>query len=135
MLLVKMDYLDQWTEARRANAGFYQEHLRDMVQVPEDKPHEYAVYHTFIIQAEHRDELQGYLLESGVETKVHYPIPIHLQEAARDLGYHCGRFPIAERQAKHILSLPVYPELTEPQHQGVVDAICSFYRQAVSSAH
>ncbi len=128
MLLVKMKYLDQWTEARRANAAFYQEHLRDIVQIPEDKPHEYAVYHTFVIQAERRDELQKYLLEEEVETKVHYPIPIHLQDTAEELGYGPGSFPVTERQAERVLSLPVYPELSQEQLDHVVGAMRSFYR-------
>jgi dTDP-4-amino-4,6-dideoxygalactose transaminase len=127
MLLVKMAYVDQWTEARRANAAFYQDQLRGIVRVPEDKPHEYAIYHTFIVQAERRDDLQRYLRARGVDTKVHYPIPIHLQDAAKGLGYGPGSFPVTERQVGHILSLPVYPELTEPQRQGVVSAIRSFY--------
>jgi len=127
MLLVKMNYVDQWTEARRANAAFYQEQLGGIVRVPEDKPHEYAVYHTFVVQAERRDDLQRYLLERGVDTKVHYPIPIHLQDAAMALGYGPGSFPVTERQVKQILSLPVYPELTEQQRQGVVGGIRSFY--------
>lgn len=127
MLLVKMDCLQEWTEKRRANAAFYQQHLRDVVQVPEDKPYEYAVYHTFVIQADQRDALQAYLLEQGIETKVHYPIPIHLQDAAKALGYSIGSFPVAERQAKRILSLPVYPELTESQRMYVVSQIRRFF--------
>jgi dTDP-4-amino-4,6-dideoxygalactose transaminase len=127
MLLIKMDYLDQWTEARRANAAFYQEHLGSVVQIPEDKPHEYAVYHTFIVQAERRSELQAYLRAHRVDSKVHYPIPIHLQDAARGLGYGPGSFPVTERQARHILSLPVYPELTDDQLRRVVSSIKGFY--------
>lgn len=127
MLLVKMDLVDQWTGGRRANASLYQERLKDVVQVPQDNLHEYAVYHTCIIQAERRDELQQHLLEHGIESKVHYPIPIHLQDAARGLGYGPGSFPVAERQAKHILSLPVYPELSVAQKEQVVSTIREFY--------
>lgn len=128
MLLVKMDYLDQWTLARRANAAFYQAQLRDVVRVPEDKPHEYAVYHTFIVQAERRDELQKYLLSRGVDTKVHYPIPIHMQAASKGLAYETRSFPIAERQMLRILSLPIYPELTPTQRDLVVNAVQEFYQ-------
>lgn len=128
MLLVKMDYLDQWTLARRANAAFYQAQLRDVVRVPEDKPHEYAVYHTFIVQAERRDELQRYLLSRGVDTKVHYPIPIHMQDAAKGLADETRSFPTAERQMLRILSLPIYPELTPTQRDLVVDAVQEFYQ-------
>lgn len=127
MLLVKMDYLDQWTSARRANAALYQAELHDVVRVPEDKPHEYAVYHTFVVQAERRDELQRYLQARGIETKVHYPIPIHLQDAAKGLGYHRSAFPVTEKLTQRILSLPIYPELTEAQRNEVVHAIHAFY--------
>lgn len=126
-LLVKMDFLDQWTEKRRAIAAFYQESLANVTQVPRDKPQEYAVYHTFVIQSDRRDELQKHLLECGAESKVHYPIPIHLQEAAAGLGYGRGSFPQAERQSKRILSLPVYPELTQEQSRLVADGIRGFF--------
>jgi len=127
MLLVKLEYLDAWTKARRANARFYQEQLHTMVHVPQDQPHEYAVYHTFVIQAPRRDELQQYLLERGIETKIHYPIPIHLQAAAADLGYTHRDFPVTMTHSQHILSLPVYPELTREQLEQTVNAIREFY--------
>ncbi|MFQ5893427.1 MAG: DegT/DnrJ/EryC1/StrS family aminotransferase, partial [Nitrospinota bacterium] len=131
ILLVKMKYLDEWTERRRANAAFYQEALGSVpgLRVPVERPHERAVYHTFVVQAERRDELQRHLAERGVGTAVHYPIPIHLQEAARGLGYPRGSFPVAERQAGQILSLPVYPELTREDLHHVVGATRSFYEQ------
>lgn len=127
MLNVKFDYLDEWTEKRRENAAFYQQHLDDVVTVPKDKPHERAVYHTFVIQCDRRDELQRYLLEQGIETKIHYPISIHLQAAARDLGYKRGDFPVSERQAQRILTLPIYPELTQAQKELVVEEVHKFY--------
>lgn len=126
MLNVKLNYLAKWTEDRRRNAAFYQERLGGIIQVPIDKPFEWAVYHTFVIQCELRDELQRCLLDKGIETKIHYPIPIHLQEAARYLGYKSGDFPVAERQAREILSLPVYPELTEEQKEILVTEIRRF---------
>jgi len=127
MLQIKLKYLSAWTEARRANAAFYLEHLANVVEMPQEQPYEYSVYQTFIIQAKRRDELQHYLMERGVETKVHYHIPIHLQKAARFLGYKAGDFPVAERQALHILSLPIYPELTKEQREHVVYTIQEFY--------
>jgi len=130
VLLVKLNYLEAWTEKRRANARFYQEHLGGLpqLQVPTDKPHERAVYHTFVIQADYRDELQAHLSKMGIGTAIHYPIPIHLQNVARDLGYRPGSFPIAERQAQRILSLPVYAELEEAELKYVADSIRGFYR-------
>jgi dTDP-4-amino-4,6-dideoxygalactose transaminase len=130
LLLVKLRYLEEWTEKRRANARFYQEHLKLLaaVKAPADAPHERAVYHTFVIQAERRDQLKQYLADHGIGTAVHYAIPIHLQETARELGYRPGDFPVAERQAGRILSLPVYPELSEQDLHQVVQTISSFYR-------
>jgi len=127
ILRVKLKYLDAQTEARRITASWYQKHLADVVAVPEDRVDEHAVYHTFIIQTDRRDELQRNLAAKGVETKIHYPIPIHLQKAARDLGYEPGAFPVAEEQAKRVLSLPVYPELTADQKTIVVEGICEFF--------
>jgi dTDP-4-amino-4,6-dideoxygalactose transaminase len=127
MLRVKMKYIDNWTETRRMNAAFYREHLADVVEVPQDLSHEYAVYHTFVIQADLREELQHHLIHRGIGTNVHYPIPIHLQEAAHSFGYKVGDFPVAERQAERILSLPIYPELTDYQKRAVVTGIRGFY--------
>jgi len=129
ILLAKLDFLEEWTEARRNNARFYQEVLADIpqIRVPVEKPHERSVYHTFVIQADHRDALRTYLAEGGVETAIHYPNPIHLQEAAADLNYGVGSFPVTESQAGRILSLPIYPELEADQLEYVVSSLHSFY--------
>ena len=129
ILLVKMKYLEQWTEKRRANARFYQETLKDVpqVQVPFDTPDTKSVYHTFIIQADRRDELKEFLASQGIGTAVKYPYPIHLQPVGRQLGYGPGCFPVAEKQAERILSLPIYPELSESDLQFVASSIRSFY--------
>lgn len=128
MLLVKLKYLNDSTEVRRSNAEFYQRHLSEVMQVPYEQSHEYCVYQTFVIQAEQRDELQNYLAQRGIDTKIHYPIPIHLQEAARSLGYKPGDFPVTELQSQRILSLPVYSGLNHEQLGYVVNAIREFYR-------
>ena len=129
ILLVKLKYLEAWTLARREHAACYREALAGVpgVRAPDDRPEEWAVYHRFVIQAERRDALKQFLAERGVETAVHYPIPIHLQPAARDLGYGPGSFPMTERQAARILSLPVYPELSPQEREEVVRAIRAFY--------
>lgn len=129
MLLVKLRYLNAWTEGRRANADFYRHAFCDVKQiiVPQDKPHERAVYHTFVIQAERRDELKSFLAERGIQTSVHYPVPIHRQRPAAGLNLPPGSFPVAEGQALRILSLPVYPELTQDQLHVVVGAIRAFF--------
>lgn len=131
ILLVKLQYLVAWTEKRRAHARFYQEHLQNLsqVQVPQDMPFERAVYHTFVIQADYRDKLRAYLAQQGIGTAIHYPIPIHLQIAARNLPYSPGDFPMAERQSQRILSLPVYPELGEEELKYIVSHFRSFYER------
>lgn len=127
ILNVKLGHLERWTRARRAIAARYREALRDVVRVPEERPEEWAVYQTFVVRAERRDALQRHLAERGIDTKVHYPTPLHLQPAAAGLGYRRGDFPAAERLAGEILSLPIYPELTEDQQAAVVAGVRSFY--------
>ncbi len=130
-LLVKMDYLEEWTEKRRRNAAFYQRNLVGIVEVqtPVDRSHEKAVYHTFVILAERRDELKTFLFQNGIGTNIHYPIPIHLQSTAQSLGYGPGSFPVTESQAKKILSLPVYPELSASDLEYIVQKIEEFYNR------
>jgi len=131
LLLVKMKYLEEWTEARRQNASIYREKLQHVpaVRLPLDGPGIRHVYHTFVIMAEGRDALKSYLESNGVQTKIHYPIPIHLQPAAKHLGYRRGDFPLTERQAEMILSLPVYPELNEEQINYITQCIKNFYQR------
>ncbi|MFI5151031.1 MAG: DegT/DnrJ/EryC1/StrS family aminotransferase [Bacteroidia bacterium] len=121
ILNIKLKELNKWTERRRAIATRYQQAFKglDMI-LPADKDYEKAVYHTFIIQTGRRNELQQFLKNAGIDSKVHYPIAIHEQEAARGLGYKKGDFPVTDRQVETILSLPVYPELSDDQ----VDYIC-----------
>jgi dTDP-4-amino-4,6-dideoxygalactose transaminase len=129
ILSLKLSYLEGWTAKRRANAEFYRSRLSAMpqIQFPPSQPHLLSVYHTFVIQADNRDDLRRYLAGKGIGTAIHYPVPIHLHEAAAHLGYKRGSFPVAERQAQRILSLPVYPELNEMQLQYVADCIRTFY--------
>jgi dTDP-4-amino-4,6-dideoxygalactose transaminase len=134
MLLVKLQVLDKYTERRRENAQLYRERLAgiDGIECPVDAKAEYAVYHTFVVQADRRDALREHLKAQGVETTIHYPIPIHLQPVGRSLNYPAGSFPNAEKQAGRILSLPVYPELTVAEIDYVCDAIRKFYVAAPS---
>jgi len=129
MLLVKLDHVEGWTSKRRANARFYQDLLAGVPQIemPADLPHETSVYHTFVIRADDRDGLRAYLAKQGVGTAIHYPVPIHLQKAASGLGYKAGSFPITEKHAGRILSLPLYPELGEHELMYVVESLGSFY--------
>jgi dTDP-4-amino-4,6-dideoxygalactose transaminase len=127
ILLVKFKYLDAWNEKRRSNAAYYMEKLKDVCRAPVEREYEKPVYHTFVIQAEKRGELIKYLEQKGIGTRVHYPIPIHLQEAARVYGYKKGDFPVCEKQSEMILSLPVYQDLTEEDLFYVSDHVNRFY--------
>ncbi len=124
---IKLDYIEKWNDVCRKHASRYREGLLEIVKTPNEWAYERQVYHTFIIQADKRDELQSYLLKNGIETKIHYPIPIHLQPAARNLGYKAGDFPVAEEQAQRILSLPIYPELTHDEVEEVIRGVKGFY--------
>ncbi|HAA54118.1 MAG TPA: DegT/DnrJ/EryC1/StrS family aminotransferase [Myxococcales bacterium] len=127
ILNVKLDSLRAWNDARRVHAHAYCEALQDIVDVPWEPDYMYAVYHAFVIRAKERDALKAYLTERGIDTKIHYPIPTHLQPAAKDLGFGEGSLPLTEQLATDILSLPVYPELTEQQRSFVIDNIREFY--------
>jgi dTDP-4-amino-4,6-dideoxygalactose transaminase len=116
VLGVKLRHLDAWTEARRRNAAEYARQLTGTPAVtPVERPGTRHVYHVYVVQLPDRDQWRARLTEAGVQTGVHYPIPVHLQPAYRDLGYHAGDFPVSERVAGEVLSLPMFPELTADQ--------------------
>nr|MBA2732244.1 DegT/DnrJ/EryC1/StrS family aminotransferase [Acidobacteriota bacterium] len=124
VLNVKLRHLDRWNELRRERAARYGELLRDSgLGLPSEMSYARHVYHLYVVQSEARDALQQVLAESGVQTGIHYPIPIHLQPAYASLNHRRGDFPEAERQAGRILSLPMFPELTNEQLMRVVEAI------------
>ena len=129
LLRVQMHRLDEWTKERRRLAFRYNDALRKCVEIPEEGPGEFCVYQTYVIKAERRDELQKSLRESGVEALVHYATPIHLQPAARDLGYTDKDFPVTMRHVQRILSLPLYPGLSQTKQDRVIDLITSFYKR------
>jgi dTDP-3-amino-2,3,6-trideoxy-4-keto-D-glucose/dTDP-3-amino-3,4,6-trideoxy-alpha-D-glucose/dTDP-2,6-dideoxy-D-kanosamine transaminase len=117
------------TEQRIANAARYDRALSAVPQItlPPRRPGFRQVYHTYVVQAERRDLLYRYLLEQGIDAKIHYPVPLHLQPGLRHLGYQRGRFPVTERQARRILSLPVHQHLTDQQLDYVVQTVGRFY--------
>ena len=126
-LRVRLKRLDSVIERRRRNAENYRRLLADMpVFVPPDRNFEFNTFHVFVIQTDRRDELQKYLGNNGVGTAIHYPIPIHLQPAAVELGHKRGDFPMTERQADRILSLPINQFLTEDDQVYVADLIGKF---------
>jgi len=114
ILSFRLSKLDDVTARRRKNGTIYREVLnQSKTFVPNDHPNEFNTYHTFVIEVDQREQLQKNLLGVGIETAVHYPVPIHLQPAARRLGYTHGSFPVTERQARRILTLPVHQYLTK----------------------
>ncbi len=127
ILLPRLRSLPAVIEKRRELAKVYIEGLKDVVQTPVEKSDEFHTYHVFVIQCDQRDELQKKLLSEGIDTKIHYPIPIHLQRAAKDLDCKMGDLPVTERQMKRILSLPINQYLTTDQVSLVVEQIRKFY--------
>ena len=127
VLRVKLKHLDTWTNRRREIATLYLQLLfNSSVQLPCERQWAKHVYHLFVIRTNKRDALKDYLQERGVGTHIHYPIPIHMQEAYKKFGYKTGDFPISERNAGEILSLPIYPELTTEEIETVADLISEF---------
>lgn len=130
-LNLKLRHLSAWTEKRRTHAMIYQQELRDLngIICPSDRSHEYAAYHTFIIRADRRDDLQRYLNQHGIGAGVHYPIPIHVQESAASLGFGPGDMPKTEQQADEILSLPVHQNLSDDDIRYVCLKVRAFYAE------
>ncbi|HKR02214.1 MAG TPA: DegT/DnrJ/EryC1/StrS family aminotransferase [Pyrinomonadaceae bacterium] len=124
VLNAKLPHLDEWNNLRRQHAASYNELLRESgLVLPKVPPDVEPVYHLYVVQTEERDRLQKTLSEAGVQTGIHYPIPIHLQPAYASLDYKVGDFPEAESQATRVLSLPMFPELTESQIMHVAKTI------------
>ena len=128
VLTFRLTRLEATIKSRRANADLYRSLLNpDFVFVPYDDPLEQNSYHTFVVQVERRDELIAHLLSCGIGTAIHYPIPIHLQPAAKSLGFGEGSFPATEKQAKRILTLPINQFLKEQEIETIAQTVNSFY--------
>jgi dTDP-4-amino-4,6-dideoxygalactose transaminase len=124
ILRVKLRHLEAWTEQRRQVAGWYAAALDpESVRLPKARPGCRHVYHVYVVRTGDRDKLRDVLGEQGIQTGTHYPIPVHLQAAHADLGYHAGDFPVAEQAAREVLSLPIFPEMTREQVQTVAAAV------------
>ena len=127
ILSYRLDALPDVIAKRRANAALYQGLLRhERVFVPPCRNEEFNTFHTFVIQVDRRDELQAYLKQCGIKTAIHYPIPIHLQPAARGLGHGKGDFPATERQADRILTLPVNQYMSRADVEAVAGEVLAF---------
>ncbi|MCK4309646.1 MAG: DegT/DnrJ/EryC1/StrS family aminotransferase [Candidatus Atribacteria bacterium] len=138
ILNVKFKYLDKWLEDRfqvacRYQKLFEQYNLLDKIKLPLNdihslKNHKKHTFHQYVIYVEDRDKLQEYLKENRIGTNIYYPLCLHLQECFKYLGYKEGDFPIAEEASKHVLAIPVYPELTEERQKYVVSKIAKYYK-------
>lgn len=128
ILKIKLKQLPQWNEQRLQNAHYYNKLFENVENVITPYEPEWAkpVCHLYIIRVQNREELQKYLSDKKIGTGLHYPIPLHLQEAYKHLGYEKGRFPVTEQVAKEILSLPMFPGLTDGQQEMVSESIKEF---------
>jgi len=124
ILRVKLRYIEEWTEARRTHAAQYNQLLANSGLItPVALPHNRHVYHVYAVRTSQREWLQQQLTAQGIQTGIHYPIPVHLQTAYADLGYQQGDFPHSELAAREVLSLPMYAELTDAQVSQVANSL------------
>ena len=128
ILRVKLRHLESWNEKRRATASYYNSVLKEYVQIPVEKVGYRHVYHQYSVLTDRRDELSEYLRSRGIPTAIYYPLPLHLQEVFRELGYGVGDFPVAEAVSRKILSLPIFPELTTKEQDQVACAVVDFFK-------
>lgn len=126
VLDVKLQHLDGWNAKRRSHAALYRQQLQGVVPMMEEHSYGTSVYHLFVIRTQNREALQSHLQGRGIATGIHYPVPIHLQPAYAG-KWRQGDFPVAETLMSEILSLPMFPELTEEQIEEVCEAMKSFH--------
>ncbi len=135
-LSVKLQHLARWNEARRALAHRYHElfaEAKDFIVVPAEAAWTKGVYHLYVVRVPNRETLQAALAEAGIGTGIHYPIPLHLQKAYQHLGYLQGAFPVTERVAAEIVSLPMFPQMTVSQQDEVAQKVEEFLDAKVAA--
>jgi dTDP-4-amino-4,6-dideoxygalactose transaminase len=135
-LSVKLRHLARWNEARRALAHRYHDLLaeaKEAIVAPLEAPWTKGVYHLYVVRVQDREALQANLAEAGIGSGIHYPIPLHLQKAYQHLGYKKGDFPVTERVAAEIVSLPMFPQLTHGQLEEVANKVKEFAASRVST--
>ena len=134
VLSVKLKHLDDWTTARRRHAKAYSEALSDSgLRLLEEPASCKSVYHIFPMFTEYRNELREHLRANGISSGIHYPIPVHLQRGFDNLGFNEGDLPQTEGVCREVLSLPMYPELTDEMVMQIVDSVRQFCRQPVAA--
>ncbi len=127
ILNYRLGRLEEVIKKRRMNAKLYLDGISNKnVFIPEEKTTEFNTYHTFVIQTKYRDELRNYLSKNNIDTAIHYPFPIHLQPASKNLGYKLGDFPVTEKQSKEILTLPVNQYLEKNEIERIINLINDF---------
>ncbi len=135
ILLVKLKYLEKWTEERRQKANHYQRLFQDLLssvsglKLPCIQYQNRHIFHQYVIRVPKRDRLKQFLAEEGIGTDIYYPLPLHLQECYAFLKYRRGDLPNSEKASEEVLALPIFPELTQDQQGAVVDQIKAFYRK------
>ena len=131
VLQAKLPHLAEWSAKRREHARYYDQAFAGLaaVRTPVIDPANESIYNQYTIRVERRDELQAHLKANGIGTAVYYPLPLHEQPCFSYLKYRQGQFPIAERAAQEVVSLPVFPELTRAQQDEVIEAVRKFYRK------
>ncbi|HEY1262185.1 MAG TPA: DegT/DnrJ/EryC1/StrS family aminotransferase [Terriglobales bacterium] len=136
ILQVKLQHLANWNEQRRERAAEYKRRFEDAgnpVNVPYEPSWSQAVYHLYVVRTDDRDGMMAFLKDAGVGTGIHYPIPLHLQNAYRGLNYRQGDFPVSEKVAREIVSLPMFPQLQPEQQSRVVEAVAQFVGSRVEA--
>jgi dTDP-4-amino-4,6-dideoxygalactose transaminase len=136
ILGVKLKYLEQWTEARRAHARRYHDLLANLgIETPREAPNTRHVFHVYAVRVLERDQVQQQLQAAGIGTAIHYPIPVHLQKSFAHLGYTAGDFPVSEELANTVLSLPMYAEMTKAHITEVIDTMCKMEPASTVARH
>ncbi|MFH1576349.1 MAG: DegT/DnrJ/EryC1/StrS family aminotransferase [Candidatus Margulisiibacteriota bacterium] len=131
VILAKLPYLADFSYKRRKNATFYAQELKDLPEItlPIERPNSVHVYNQYTIRVKNRDKLFGYLKDKGVGAMVYYPLSLHLQKAFAQLGHKLGDFPASEAAQDEVLSLPIFPELTEAERAEAASTIKAFYKK------
>jgi dTDP-4-amino-4,6-dideoxygalactose transaminase len=134
VLLVKLRYLEKWTEERQRKAKRYEDLFEDLLpdvpslRIPKTRYQNRHIFHQYVIRVPERDRLRQFLSEQGIGTDIYYPLPLHLQKCYSFLNYRPGDLPVSERASEETLALPIFPELTEEQQIYVVDRIKAFFK-------
>jgi dTDP-4-amino-4,6-dideoxygalactose transaminase len=129
ILLIKLKYLDRWTEGRRENAAYYNQALALLpLAIPEEIEGNYHIYNQYTIATEKRDELMEHLKARGIDSMIYYPLPLHEQQCYKYLGYRPEDLPMAEKASKQVLSIPIFPDLSGDEKRFVRETISEFFK-------